>query len=386
MSVYGILGGLIKFFKTDGRADVSNLTLSIHRYSAVLLLACSILNTARQFFGDPINCHTDTTSINLKLFETYCFYSSTYSLAADNTTWGAWHSLGLLDSRTVFHNYYQWVCVVLVWQAACCYLPWLLWKNAEGGKVSKLLAKVSEDPLTETSVEDQVANLGDFLLTHRGWFNGPALKLLLCQAACLLNCLVQLYLMDLFLGSRFLRISQSLYNTKVLSESLSVIFPRLVSCSMEVYGPTSSMEKISGLCSLPVNVVNEKIYLVLWFWFIGLTIISMLQLIRQAALLAASLRSCLSPGLSSSITSPRQVRQLVTRGSYGDTVLLQLLAANCDTSQFSALVRHLLREQRMEDSYLSQQLGLSKGGVAVGMPRNGDFFQQDLVAGTAKIV
>ena len=95
--------------------------------------------------------------------------------------------------------------------------------------------------------------------------------------------------MDLFLGSRFLRISHSLYNTKVLSESLSVIFPRLVSCSMEVYGPTSSMEKISGLCSLPVNVVNEKIYLVLWFWFIGLTIISLLQLLRAAALLAASL-------------------------------------------------------------------------------------------------
>ena len=38
-------------------------------------------------------------------------------------------------------------------------------------------------------------------------------------------------------------------------------------------------------------------------------------------------------------------------------------------------VRHLLREQRLEDSYLSQQLGLSKGGVTVG-PRKGDFFQQ----------
>ena len=33
----------------------------------------------------------------------------------------------------------------------------------------------------------------------------------------------------------------------------------------------------------------------------------------------------------------------MTRGSYGDTVLLQLVAANTDSSQFAELVRHLVR-------------------------------------------
>jgi hypothetical protein len=66
------------------------------------------------------------------------------------------------------------------------------------------------------------------------------------------------------------------------------------------------------------------------------------------------------------------VRQLVTRGAYGDTVLLQLIAANCDGSQFAALVQVpcvpptaaaqlLVREQRLQDSYVSQQLLLSRG-------------------------
>jgi hypothetical protein len=67
------------------------------------------------------------------------------------------------------------------------------------------------------------------------------------------------------------------------------------------------------------------------------------------------------------------VRQLVTRGSYGDTVLLQLIAANCDGSQFAALVQVvpcvlptaaaqlLVREQRLQNSYVSQQLHLSRG-------------------------
>ena len=37
-----------------------------------------------------------------------------------------------------------------------------------------------------------------------------------------------------------------------------------------------------------------------------------------------------------------KVRQLLVRGSYGDTVLLQLIAANCDSAQFAALVQQLV--------------------------------------------
>ena len=39
------------------------------------------------------------------------------------------------------------------------------------------------------------------------------------------------------------------------------------------------------MCTLPVNIVNEKIYLILWFAFLAHTIVSLLQLIRQANLL-----------------------------------------------------------------------------------------------------
>ena len=60
------------------------------------------------------------------------------------------------EDGTVYHNYYQWVCLLLAVQAGVCYLPYAAWKSIEGGRVGKLLAKVSQDPLTETPVSDQV--------------------------------------------------------------------------------------------------------------------------------------------------------------------------------------------------------------------------------------
>jgi len=377
MSIYGVLGALTKFLKNKAdRVDISNLTLSLHKRTAALLLACSILTTSRQFFGEPIHCQLDTSAIALKVFESYCFMSGTYTLIPEthptllpenstDTNRRLHHdsigaSLGPEDSGTVHHGYYQWVCLVLVLQAAACYLPWALWKVAEGGKLAKLLAKVSDDPLTETPVEDQMSTLGDFILCHRGWFNATALKLLLCQALCFLNALSQLYAMDIFLGRRFFQLGSLIRRYDLLVSSSRVVFPRLVMCHMSLFGASGSKVAKSGLCVLPQNILNEKIYLLLWFWFISLTIISFLQLLRQALLLAASLRTCLSPGLSSKFTSPSQVRQLLTRGSYGDIVLLQLIAANCDGSQFSALVNHLVREHLLDDSYVSQHHSLGK--------------------------
>jgi len=102
--------------------------------------------------------------------------------------------------------------------------------------VGKLLVKVSQDPLTETPLSEQVASLGDFLHCHRGWFNSCALKLLLCQVVALVLTVGQLYVMDLVLANQFLSLGPYFLSREILSEALNVVFPKVVKCSMSYIG------------------------------------------------------------------------------------------------------------------------------------------------------
>ena len=49
---------------------------------------------------------------------------------------------------------------------------------------------------------------------------------------------------------------------------------QITKCTFHKFGPSGTVEKKDGLCVLPLNIINEKIYVFLWFWFIFLAIVS----------------------------------------------------------------------------------------------------------------
>jgi hypothetical protein len=51
----------------------------------------------------------------------------------------------------------------------------------------------------------------------------------------------------------------------------------MTKCTFHKFGPTGTIQKFDGLCILPVNIINEKIYFFLWFWFIFLAITTAVQ-------------------------------------------------------------------------------------------------------------
>lgn len=95
-------------------------------------------------------------------------------------------------------------------------------------------------------------------------------------------------MVDSFLGGTFMS-----YGTDVLKYSnmnqddrvdpMIAIFPRVTKCTFHKFGPSGTIQKHDALCVLALNILNEKIYIFIWFWFILLAIMTGAALVYSMA-------------------------------------------------------------------------------------------------------
>ena len=91
---------------------------------------------------------------------------------------------------------------------------------------------------------------------------------------------------------------QSTHNFVLTYESLFTcvplllqLFPKVTKCSFPIYGASGTLQNFDAMCILPVNMLNEKIFIFLWFWlFIVATLTAIALLFRLATLLSSSFR------------------------------------------------------------------------------------------------
>ncbi|KAI8429420.1 hypothetical protein MSG28_000061 [Choristoneura fumiferana] len=60
------------------------------------------------------------------------------------------------------------------------------------------------------------------------------------------------------------------------------IFPRVTKCTFHKYGSSGSIQTHDSLCVLPLNMVNEKTYIFLWFWYLILAVVLALLVIYSS--------------------------------------------------------------------------------------------------------
>ena len=56
---------------------------------------------------------------------------------------------------------------------------------------------------------------------------------------------------------------------------------------MNYMGPTGEPQASSGMCTLPINIVNEKIYLIIWLWYLLMIIVTIFCLLCNITLFMA---------------------------------------------------------------------------------------------------
>jgi hypothetical protein len=133
-----------------------------------------------------------------------------------------------------------------------------------------------------------------------------------------------------------------------------IVFPKLTKCLFQKYGPSGTIQIHDALCVMALNVVNEKIFMVLWYWFALLALVSGLALLWRFLILgllvcaSAHSRSFMSVlaqrALGTPVTlDPVYLSPVTQRLDCGDWLFLQLLGANMSTRVYKEFMEQLVQ-------------------------------------------
>ncbi|CAD5119206.1 unnamed protein product [Dimorphilus gyrociliatus] len=330
---------LVKTIKASGvntKQDDDLIDRLNSRYTVIIIVAFAMIVTSQQYFiGKPLNCWEPKhfTGSHRKFMNAICWVNNTYYLPKDMLID---HSK---EKKTI--PYYQWIPFILLGQAFFFYLPSLFWHslNQKAGVDSDDILRAankisySKNPGDRQKMVDHLTsqidlflvkgkrkpppNDGTLLLNRRHHISTSDISSVSQQSRnqhpgtfdCLLKFAGNIfsgrfsaYLLTVFLISKILYVvnvfSQILALNGVLGinygnfgiglltegrrahwrHSLSNAFPKETMCDFRIRR-VGNVQQYTVQCVLPINMYNEVIYLFLWFWFMAVSILTVLNLL-----------------------------------------------------------------------------------------------------------
>ncbi|KAJ9596325.1 hypothetical protein L9F63_012658 [Diploptera punctata] len=358
MSVFGLVSGIAGFVKVRFLQDKEIIDNAVFRFhyrvtSAILFLFC-ILCTANSLIGNPIDCLVGNEFKDKeKVINTYCWITSTFTLPRATGEIGthlAAPGVAPLDSsgnnEPVYHSYYQWVPFVLFLQGILFYMPHWFWKSWEEGKIRNITDGLRGPTIDISETKDSQKTLVKYLVDTMHFHNGYAFSYVFCELLNLMNVVGNIYFVDKFLGGIFLT-----YGTKVIefstmeqsnrTDPMIALFPRITKCTVLVYGNTGTIQDHDYICVLPVNILNEKIFIFMWFWFILLSALSALTLFYSIIIM-------IYPPLRKFVLArrfryrvPNGISSILEKAQLGDYFVLHLLGRNICVTVFHEILNEL---------------------------------------------
>lgn len=108
-----------------------------------------------------------------------------------------------------------------------------------------------------------------------------------------------------------------------------------------------STDDISGLCILSQNSINDKIYLVLWFWIVIVLVAGILQILLELAFFCIpALRNlCIKWKVGSLLTEQMKIYLHNDNLRIADWFFLCQIGKNSDKKYFAGLLENLAEEK-----------------------------------------
>ncbi|XP_055525310.1 innexin inx3 [Wyeomyia smithii] len=367
MAVFGLVSSVAGFIKVRylvDKAIIDNVVFRCHyRLTSAVLFLCCVLVTANNLIGDPISCINDG-AIPGHVINTYCWITYTFTLPGQHGrqvgTAVAHSGLGNeYNQERTFHSYYQWVPFMLFLQGMLFYTPHWIWKNWEDGKM-RMISDGLRGNMTLSMEErrGRQSRLVRYLFDSKKTHNAYSFGYFFCEALNFINVVGNIFFVDKFLGGAFLTYGSDVLKFSDMdqenrSDPMIEIFPRVTKCTFHKYGPSGSIMKHDALCVLALNILNEKIYIFLWFWFIILTVLSGLAILYSAAILMMPTTREVVLKSRFRTAQSGQIENFIRRIQIGDFLMIHLLGQNINVTSFCEVVQTLisqLNEERPVDT------------------------------------
>ncbi|XP_062580685.1 uncharacterized protein LOC134242601 [Saccostrea cucullata] len=270
-------------------------------YCMAFFIALTLFSSAEQFVGEPISCWCPAQfkKFHVSYANAYCWIKNTYLVPFE-------------DSLPVDHReredqeimYYQWVPIIFALQAFMFFLPRMFWKHWNGysgfdlKKVLRIADNASYDSPDER--KDKIGQLAEFIdrwidirdcimgktktsrrikeaMASVGIHKGNFMMVFYLFTGFLYfaNTLGQFFLLELLLGNNFLRIGPDFLMLMFEGKKWKDLerFPLVTYCDFDIR-QLSNLQRWTVQCSLPINLFNEKLFVITWFLLVVMTLIN----------------------------------------------------------------------------------------------------------------
>jgi len=317
-----------------------------------LLIFASILVCGTEYFGKPITCLSG--SLDQDFVQDYCWIHGTKQPPKENSkiTDCAYKK----DSDKNYLGYYQWVVFMLVISALLFKIPHLIWKTYEGGLMKEFFSGKGLKAKLKNGNDENLNNLVidfGYYKKMKGQHSAYYYVFQSCQLLNIAMLVLNWWATDAFLGGNFHSYgsdvvgyySKSDYNRQTDGERFDPMcnaFPTKVSCDVDTGSTSNQGSTTNVLCILAQNIINEKIYLFLWFWFVLMFVVSGLQAIFEIAIFAIpSFRSFVIARQTGTYLSGEMKKYIERDCNHGDWFILYQIGKNTNRDLFYRFLEKL---------------------------------------------
>ncbi|UJR35175.1 hypothetical protein I4U23_027942 [Adineta vaga] len=320
LTIANKFSGILSFANIRAKADDFLIDRLSYKFTAGILCLFAILCGVKTSYTVPIICWIPA---QLKRYEkaitAYCYANNTYYIPDNRRV-----PTAINERYESLIIYYQWLPWILGAQALLFYIPKFIWFFALAGSrhdVKDLLDRASEIYVVpkfekEKDIskyrENKIIHLNSQIFEQKDKNIGPQTTSRRCHRlfSCyfiicyigvkvlyILNCLLQIGLIHLIIGTRPLGITRlnhlrkeslqthflAQFTQKITSGVSELIdtssFPKRTLCDF-TFRELASNHAYTVECILPLNIIVEKMYVFLYLWFILLGLITFIDLIK----------------------------------------------------------------------------------------------------------